>query len=553
MRPERVVHRQTLTTRRRLAARVPSVIPRAAPWWPLAAALVILGALVAIFLAMALRLTGGGFAYALDDAYIHQALARSLAFSGEWGLGGHAFAGASSSPLWTILLALATRVAGDHALTPLVLNLASAALLLAVAHVVLARRGLPSVAILLVLAMLVVAVPLAPLVLSGMEHVLQAALALAFAALAAEALASGAPTRAQRAWLMVLAPLLVGVRYEDAVLVGVVAVAAWIRGQRGLAVGMLALGAAPAVVYGAFSMAHGWPFLPTSLIAKAVPLREPFDALVIAVGTLFGLEGARHVLVLVLAALVLVVTRRKDRPASPSDILIATFAATACLHFVLGRAGWFFRYDAYLVALGIVAIAATLHERRPWPVRPWRAHASRVAALAAITILVAFPVATRALEAHDHTPRAIADIHNQHLLVARFLDENYPGRGVALNDIGAVSYFADVRIVDLWGVSDQEMARAWHERAVTTALVRERALAGNASVGVLYDSLFLQVGGLPPEWVAVGRWTLAERVVAAGDAVTFYAMNPDEAPRLRAALEGFAPRLPAGVAYAPTP
>src|SRR5579872_2269757 len=70
----------------------------------------------------ALRHTQGNFMYPLDDTFIHMALARNLAFHGVWGMNPYAFASASSSVLYTILLATLFKIFSVHVLIPFVLN-----------------------------------------------------------------------------------------------------------------------------------------------------------------------------------------------------------------------------------------------------------------------------------------------------------------------------------------------------------------------------------------------------------------------------------------------
>lgn len=67
--------------------------------------------------------TGGLLVYPLDDSYIHLAVARTLAQTGVWGVNPWHFASASSSPGWTLMLAVVARLFGSHLMTPIVLNL----------------------------------------------------------------------------------------------------------------------------------------------------------------------------------------------------------------------------------------------------------------------------------------------------------------------------------------------------------------------------------------------------------------------------------------------
>jgi len=51
-----------------------------------------------------IRHTNGAFVYPLDDTFIHMALAKNLAYYGNWGMDRYAFASASSSVLYTYRL-----------------------------------------------------------------------------------------------------------------------------------------------------------------------------------------------------------------------------------------------------------------------------------------------------------------------------------------------------------------------------------------------------------------------------------------------------------------
>lgn len=79
--------------------------------------------LVGAILFAGLQLTAGHFAYGLDDAYIHLAIARNLAEHGVFGVTSHEFSSASSSILWPLLLAAGCKVFGVRVLLPLLLQL----------------------------------------------------------------------------------------------------------------------------------------------------------------------------------------------------------------------------------------------------------------------------------------------------------------------------------------------------------------------------------------------------------------------------------------------
>ena len=79
--------------------------------------------LVGILLWLSLARTGGTFVYAQDDPYIHLALARTLADHGVWGIRPTEFTSASSSPLWTVLLAVLWKLGAQAVWVPFALNI----------------------------------------------------------------------------------------------------------------------------------------------------------------------------------------------------------------------------------------------------------------------------------------------------------------------------------------------------------------------------------------------------------------------------------------------
>ena len=115
----------------------------------------------------------GEFTYALDDTYIHLAVAKNLATEGTWGINPGTFSPCTSSIAWPILLALLGAAATWGMWIPLALNLLLAALVLWVADSWMEELRVGWMIRAGVLVGFVLVVPLGVLAILGLEHVAQ--------------------------------------------------------------------------------------------------------------------------------------------------------------------------------------------------------------------------------------------------------------------------------------------------------------------------------------------------------------------------------------------
>jgi len=65
---------------------------------------------------------------------------------------------------------------------------------------------------------------------------------------------------------------------------------------------------------------------------------------------------------------------------------------------------------------------------------------------------------------------------------------------------------------------------------------------------MIYDHWLDEYGGVPPQWIKVGEWIIANNKVCGGDTVSFYAINSQDADTLRKNLREYSRLLPADVA-----
>ncbi len=166
--------------------------------WPLYASVLILLLLVWLVLSVSIRQNHGYLVYALDDAYIHMAMAKNFSHSGVWGVTRYGFTPTSSSLLWTLLLSLTYYLGGVNQLAPLLWNLAFALLVLVVANAILSWYKVPAAIKFVTLLGLILLVPIPMLIVSGMEQGLQTLLTILLVFLAARLLSGESPGSAQR-------------------------------------------------------------------------------------------------------------------------------------------------------------------------------------------------------------------------------------------------------------------------------------------------------------------------------------------------------------------
>jgi hypothetical protein len=526
--------------------------------WPLFASVIILCVIMGVISTLLILRENGHLIFALDDPYIQMAMAKNFALHGVWGTTRFGFTSATSSPLWTFLIAVTYLLFGVSETSPFYLSLFCGALVLGFAYSVLRWYKLSPKLTFWALLVLVFFTPLPTLICLGSEHPLHAALTILLTFLAARLLSEENPSMARRDLILLLAisPLLTVVRYEGIFLILVIGVLFLLRGKWRTGVAVVAAGFSSILFYGAIGLAKGWSWLPSSILLKGsfprfTDLSTAVDSLVTPAYS--NVKSAPHLVVLVGAALFLafyVYDKRKTAWES-RQVMTAIFVLIALAHIQFCMVARFFRHESYLVALGIVVIVAQLADLLPERLFGTPADRTLVAKHACGVLLVAlvvYPCLVRAVATLVYLPNASKNIYDQQYQMGLFIKRYYQGSSVALNDIGAVNFLADVHCLDLWGLGSHEVTQLmrrheYHNRDILR-------LAGQAGVklAMVYDPWYArEIGGLPREWVWVGQWTLTDNVVTGGATVSIYAVDESETVPLMQKLQDFSPMLPKGV------
>lgn len=538
---------------------------------PLIISVLLLWVTLILILNDSLSKTQGHPVYALDDAYIHISMAKNFSQHGTWGVTSHEFSSTSSSLLWTLLLSALYFIFGVNETIPLLMNFFFATLLLAFIFYILREYRFPPWIQTLIPMAFIFFIPLSYLVFGGLEHILQIIIDLAYVSIAAHVITGETPAKknspeSTRNTFFLLAPLafLVSmVRYEGLFILFAVSLLLVARKKWFIFFINAGAGILPIVIYGMISFSKGWYFLPNSVLLKGT--RPDFTNLEKILGFLYaGLRQVIYnihllVLLIVILAFVWAFIKKYNRlwllPNAMALIFIITLSCQAFFSesgYYLNRYPWI-RYDGYLVALGMltISIAAGYWHSRQEPQKVTGKAGKKIIGEKIIEGLLVFvlilPLAERGIRIDLKIIQAMSNIHGQQYQVGLFLKKYYANQPVAINDIGAICFMADVRCLDVWGLANKDISDLLLNKTYTTEnLTRITQLSG-AHIAVVYDQFFRLVGinsDLPKTWVKVAQWRIPNNVVCVRDTVTFYAADQSETPRLTENLREFMSQLP---------
>jgi hypothetical protein len=476
------------------------------------------------------RRNAGHFTYALDDPYIHLALAENIAH-GHYGLNPQEYSSPSSSILWPILLVpfVSTKF---HPYLPLLWNILFGSVAAALIAWTVDRyppqqdeHGAMNwwkQAVTCVLLIFVANLP--SLTLLGMEHTLQVLLAIGCAIGVIEAL-RGRPIPI---WCLVAAVLSPAVRYEGLALTVAVCIALW--GQRSWkkAAVVFGLSLAPLIAFSVFLREHGLPVLPMSVLVKGNVYQNPDTLRRIANMFKAGFSSAvsepmRYAMVVFFFTFIGLAwsARTRERRFALWGVTLAAGA-----HLLIGRFGWFFRYEVYMLIFLTLVCMKILAEGR--------AFLFGFFALALTFVAAPFLYATRM------TSAAASEVYYQQYQMHRFVAGFYNGN-YAVNDIGWVSYqrTSGAYVLDVFGLASVEASQ---QRSKTAAWLDDVTRRHDVGLAMLYPTWFPH---LPREWTPLASLCLQHPPIVEGaKCVMFYSTSPAENAEITGDLQRFALTMP---------
>jgi hypothetical protein len=520
----------------------------------------VLAGIVAILLlelAAIMAATGGHIVYAIEAPYTDLALAQQIA-QGHYGLVPGEPAAPASSILFPFLLAAFVPL-GLGTLAPIIINVLSTIAAGIFALMLAGECGLPlgqvsPVRLFVVAAVTTLALNLAGLALTGLEHSLHVALTVAYLLGLIRFVRRG---RCDWWWFVciLVQPL---VRFEAAgMLVADVLIFFSFR-RYGYALLTVAIGVALVGGYSLFLTAIGLPLLPSSVLARsdwsnaAVVSHTGIVTVLIAILHNFhdnlNSFGAAQVLGGVAAAwlwldrLPTLWAQRHRLDKSDQGKLTTIFFMTlvSIAQLVGGKLGWVPpRYEAYVLALNLCALVIVYRER----VTAWclRATWLRVALLSAVLLMFFAGYATQSFLAPILSAKEYQGPYQLH----RFVTEFYRAP-VAVDQLGYVNYDNPYYVLDLSGLASEKARKARTARLPVEWM--DELLAAHGITLAIINSADDPV--VPASWVPVAELRTANDAV---NRPIFYARRPADVGEIAPALARFAGALPRGVRLVEAP
>ncbi len=488
-----------------------------------------------LYILFMLSSTGNYFTYILDDAYIHMAIARNFAFHGVWGVTKYIFSSSSSSPVFTCIISLLFFVFGNHTLIPLIFNIVVSCLLIAVLVKYFSFFLLHSKQVIVACLFTLFLSVLHVQIVSGMEHVLQVFVIAVNIYCFQKWIGNGFKTSLYT-YIFYCTILLLGlVRFESMFyFVSLAFVFFLIRNFKN-AMLVLVIGFAPILVFGYFNVHSSGYFFPNSVVVKGTLIDFSGNVLaqiadIVLKKLILNITFYKIGFFPLLIGMILIYRDYKSkidfRSIVSANFLFIAFSFTLIMHCLFGEMKSIFRYEAYL----LVAFCMTLIPKllvffeKPWSA--FKAEAGIGVFIMANTIILVYKFGY----AHNLITNGSANIYEQQIQSARFLHKYYNTSKVVANDIGAITYFSDIHLLDIVGLGSMEMVDFKIRKKVfddeVEKFLSEYTRDNKYELAVAYEE-WLE-GHAPKSWKKIAALEISgDNGVLGFKRVVIYSINPE--------------------------
>lgn len=485
--------------------------------------------------------TDGHYVYFLDDAYIHLAMAKNFALHEVWGMTEYRFSSTSSSPLFTYMLSVLIKVFGNNDQIPLYFNVffSMGTLYFLSLYYADVLKGVKRTVAAVLFTVFFIVLPLH--LLSGMEHVFQVFLFVV------NIFCFNRRDRSSLAgYGFCFSIILMGlIRFESMFYFVILAfMLALVRKWKG-AVLVLILGFVPVAVFCAFNYQQDGYLFPNSVVVKGTKLSLDSNIaqqlrVIFLDNFLLNVSFYKVGLFPVLLCLVFICRDLRAKTVKDTledNFLLIVFSLLMFCHSMFADLKGPFRYEAYILA-GFSMILIPKFKGLFFNFRDYIKKETLISLLVAANALL---LIYKGWVAHKVMNNGGKNIYEQQVQSAKFLHKFYNTSGVVANDIGAISYYTDIHLLDIAGLGSVETVpfnenKKKFDRKFEDFLIKY-CTDNRYDLAVVYEG-WLQ-GHVPAGWKKAAVLKIKQKVTVARLEVSIYSIEEKNLEQLKENIRKF--------------
>ena len=451
---------------------------------------------------ISLYLTNGYLSFAIHGPYIHFAMAKHLIGEGILSVDGFSYSSVSSSPLWLFLIAPFYKILGAKYLAWVALFFNLIPQIIAILTLFKIIKEFTNEELHPLYAILIILItPFLALSFGGLEHSVQIML-ISWFLLNMFRFIRDKDDRRSKLFMLILAPFIVAIRYEDiAFIVSVAIVLSLFLKSYRFSITLILSSLVLVALFGIWSeMSFDLGLLPSSISAKS---SEHISHIKKFLSNIFY----AHILVIISLNIALLFYAKDKNKALSISILI--FLMTFFVHLAFAQVGWLYRYEAYLNYFGMINIILGIYIFKP--------QKKILYAILALLIIGGYKQIFFAPVKSVLSTRAVYEQQIQEGKFCSLLHHYF----IATDNIGTIPFYSDDKILDIHGLSDP---RIIHLKAVgefndrsKKALIRSE----NIDLIIAYKNRFVdqRIEGFKK----LATWKIKHNILNGDDEVCFWA------------------------------
>lgn len=483
----------------------------------------------------------GHYVYFLDDAYIHLAIAKNFALHTVWGVTPYQFSSTSSAPLFTLFISYFIDCFGNDDQLPLYFNI-----ILGIGIVFFLNKyyseilGKVKYIVLSVLFTLFFAV-LHLQVLSGMEHIFQVFLFI----INIYCIKNLEGNRKATIGFYLSMFLLGTVRFESMFYFVILALMFALVRKWKTSLMILACGFIPIMIFCYLNYQQSGLLFPNSVLVKGTKLS--FDS-----NFLFQLKKITldnfllnvsfykigFFPILICSYFIFKDFRNnKWNVIIENNFLLIVISLLMICHSMFADLKGSFRYEAYIL-VGFSMILIPRMKDFFFDFKTYIKKEKFVVVLISLNILLLF---YKSWNAHIVLNKGGENIYEQQIQSAKFLHTYYNTSKVVANDIGAITYFTDIHLMDIAGLGSAETI-VFNENKKTfdhnfENFLTRYCIDNHYEIAVVYES-WLQ-GYVPKNWKKAAVLRVKDKTTVAQNEVSIYSINLNNLQSLKRNIRDF--------------